>query len=439
MSFKKNLLSVSLIIINCLLLSLPSAFSQQWKIKAAIPVKTAYAGAAVVNGIIYVAGGYNDSATKILSALQAYDPSANKWSTLASMQYKREEPGVAAVNGKIYAIGGFDGANAVNYVEEYDPSTNKWVSKATMPTSRSQIGVAVINNKIYVVGGWPVNISKLEVYDPATDKWATKTSIPTGRAMDNASVSLKGLLYCIGGMNAYNTVYYSNMSVYDPSTDRWTLGDSLPKQRWAGSVSVVNGQIQYFGGATGIIKPNYFNHYILDSNTMTWYTGLPMPYKRSHHVSATVNNKLYIIGGEDSVNKQLNTVLEYSEGCMGATVTVYDTIHIYDTIKARDTLVILYGSGINNTNPQASIKIFPNPTRDFLNISIDNYSAMGAYSIRIINPFGQQVFQTKINQALYTIDFKTLHPPTHGFDIVEIIDPSGKVIQVGKIEFIAKL
>jgi N-acetylneuraminic acid mutarotase len=55
-----------------------------WTVRAAMPTARYGPGGAVVNGLLYVAGGFNTSATP-LSTLQAYDPATNSWKTLSSM------------------------------------------------------------------------------------------------------------------------------------------------------------------------------------------------------------------------------------------------------------------------------------------------------------------------------------------------------------------
>jgi hypothetical protein len=59
----------------------------------------------VVNGLLYVAGGFNGSATP-LSTLQVYDPATNSWKTLSSMPGARGDLAAGVISGKFYAVGG---------------------------------------------------------------------------------------------------------------------------------------------------------------------------------------------------------------------------------------------------------------------------------------------------------------------------------------------
>lgn len=63
------------------LLSLPA--NAAWKLKTPPPAPRAGVAAEAINGIIYVAGGSDDSG--LTPTLQAFDPTTNTWTTLADM------------------------------------------------------------------------------------------------------------------------------------------------------------------------------------------------------------------------------------------------------------------------------------------------------------------------------------------------------------------
>ncbi|NBR13634.1 MAG: T9SS C-terminal target domain-containing protein, partial [Crocinitomicaceae bacterium] len=60
-----------------------------------------------------------------------------------------------------------------------------------------------------------------------------------------------------------------------------------------------------------------------------------------------------------------------------------------------------------------------------------NYIAMAGYSIKIENNAGQQVFQSNINQQLFTIDLSTWSGD--GLYFVHLIDGQGNTVTVRKI------
>ena len=78
--------------------------THEWEEMAPVSVaRYAYDGVEVLDGKIYFAGGYNNSAQ---SLLEEYDPSSDSWQTIAPMSQARSALAAAVLHGKYYAIGG---------------------------------------------------------------------------------------------------------------------------------------------------------------------------------------------------------------------------------------------------------------------------------------------------------------------------------------------
>src|SRR5512137_2457182 len=115
---------IVVIVINAL--GITSVFSQvgMWVKKNDMPTARYAMASAVVNGNIYVIGGWNN---KFLDTVEMYDTRRDKWETKASISQGNLGVAAVVVNGKIYAIGGWDGVNMFNTVEEYDPLKDTWI------------------------------------------------------------------------------------------------------------------------------------------------------------------------------------------------------------------------------------------------------------------------------------------------------------------------
>lgn len=88
-----------------------------------------------------------------LRIVEEYDPATDTWTKKTDMPTPRSSIATAVVNGKIYVIGGWDGGRPVSTVEEYDPLANRWKKKADMLTPRGGVSTSVVNGKIYAIGG----------------------------------------------------------------------------------------------------------------------------------------------------------------------------------------------------------------------------------------------------------------------------------------------
>jgi N-acetylneuraminic acid mutarotase len=267
-----------------------------WENKARMMSDRYCAASAVVNGKIYVIGGYRQGVYSLTNN-EEYDPATNCWSVKANMTTGRSCLGLAVVNNKIYAIGGLKTASTTsNAVEEYNPATNTWVSKANMPTTRANLVCGVINNKIYVVGGnsqttW---YSTNEEYDPLTDTWVTKSSMAYARGGCAAAV-YDNHLYTFGGYNNGNCLCYTE--VYDPSTDQWVTKVCMPAVTDMAAAVLVKDIIYVIGGINRTTKTEYANNQMYNPKTNSWSAASPMITARHGVCASAVGNKIYVFGG----------------------------------------------------------------------------------------------------------------------------------------------
>lgn len=106
-------------------------------------------------------------------------------------------------------------------------------------------------------------------------------------------------------------------------------------------------------------------------------------------------------------------------------VTVIDTVYL----SVYDTLVVDIFSSISQS-PINTIKVFPNPTKDFLNINNGNFSVINNYQYIIINSIGQSVFTHVVNSANTLINISTW---PEGIYFLNIYDTASKLVEVKKI------
>lgn len=114
------------------------------------------------------------------------------------------------------------------------------------------------------------------------------------------------------------------------------------------------------------------------------------------------------------------------------TVTLNDTtfITVYDSISVTDTLII---DVILSVNPlsQNTIKVYPNPASDMININSGDFGLMSNYSIKITSLGGQIVFESLLNQSNFVIDVNTFGQT--GTYLVYILDDTLNIVEQRKI------
>lgn len=193
---------------------------------AVAPMATARYGAAAasLNGLLYVAGGWDVGYTR-LSSVERYSPASNSWQLVASMATARYHHQLVAMGGALYAIGGSTDNDATNSVERFDPATNTWAAVASMVAARYGHAAAVIGGALYVAGGvgnGDIWLSSCERYDPLENTWSPIADLPEPR-YGIALACLRGSLYAVGGDGADYAVSQSPPWRYDVPTNTWVV------------------------------------------------------------------------------------------------------------------------------------------------------------------------------------------------------------------------
>jgi RNA polymerase sigma factor (sigma-70 family) len=296
---------------NALFMS-PQGQGDTWTKKTDMPTARSYTSSSVVNGKIYVIGGYTDK--DILSTVEEYDPVKDTWTDKANMSTARCGLTTSVLNGKIYAIGGYANGGPVTSIEEYDPAKNKWTIKANMSGNRTYLSSSVVNGKIYIIGGFFLGnpLSIVEEYDPKVNECIGKANMPTPRGWLSTS-EVNGKIYAIGGTERQD-VEFSTVEEYDPILDKWTKKADMPKGKMELSTSVVNGKIYVFGGGSEV--------YEYDPVKDKWTNKTDILTTRFFLSTSAVNGKIYVFGGVLPMKwpNPLSIVEEYDTGFISESI-----------------------------------------------------------------------------------------------------------------------
>jgi N-acetylneuraminic acid mutarotase len=281
----------------------PEILSPPWVTKASMAAARSQTVGDAIDGILYLAGGWDGQDTP---TLQAYNPAANAWTALTSMPGGRYgSSGACAIDGRLYVPGGWTTnpglPNGNLYV--YDPQTNAWTEKAPLPDSRlTACGAAgVINGKMYMTtacNGYSGYRNFLDVYDPATNSWASLAASQVAHGYPAWGV-IDNKLYVAGG-HTDNGNMGNTLEVYDPATNTWTTKAPLPVAGVGFASGAVNGKLYVTGGTDGqghILSDLYIYDPAL--NTWTKEEASPLSTPRVHAAAGGVNGTFYIAGGQN--------------------------------------------------------------------------------------------------------------------------------------------
>ena len=314
--------------------------AEEWEVISQLPTKRSAFSTAVVDGKIYLIGGFRrenmNGGPLGISTVEVYDTKNNRWQRLTDMPTPRLSSEAAVVDGKIYVVGGFSwigipgvDMKMLNVVEVYDPQTDTWSRKQDMSTPRRYLGTGVVDGKIYAIGGENLfeelqRLNQMEVYDAVSDTWAKRGDMPTRRSDIKAAV-VRDTIYVIGGAGWPRVGWgpvLATIEAYHPKTNRWEKKADMPNLIAGFSTVVVDDKIYLIGGHGGVAFEKYLKRVeIYDPETERWDTGPPMPAGNSPFGAEAVNGKIYILGSQRG-NREFSLDVEvFDTGFRAVTAT----------------------------------------------------------------------------------------------------------------------
>ena len=221
-----------------------------WTKKRDIPTLRHAFATTVIDGKIYLIGGsvHDQKLGRdvAIDLVEAYDPLTNRWEKRADMPTARGATDAVVVDGKIYVIGGYNWQwgplvdKFVTSIEEYNPKTDQWRELPDMPMRKFMFASVAIDNEIYTIGGAHTpggnrltRFADADVYNPTTNKWREVEPMTIPKA--TRAVVVKGTIYTLGGLKgggqfspiveAFDTGFLS----VDPKDKRLTRWGELKK------------------------------------------------------------------------------------------------------------------------------------------------------------------------------------------------------------------
>ena len=275
-----------------------------WETRTPAPAPRFEPGAAVVDGQLFLFGGFTDVSLHATPRVDVYDPEADSWSQRGDMPVLLTHAGIARDDREIWFAGGFVGHNpgaATATVRIYDvdadawslgPSlpgaraggalvrherelhyfggvladrnTNSashwvldldapsaWSSAAPLPGPRNHLSGIGSDGRIYAIGGQeghdvnPVDVDRVDVYDPGSGSWSDAAPLPLARShAEPGTFRLGSWIVVAGGKStAIGAADLVDVTAYDPLDDRWFALPSLPEGLLAPAVKRVGDRI----------------------------------------------------------------------------------------------------------------------------------------------------------------------------------------------------
>lgn len=181
------------------------------------------------NGTLLVCGGLVSDVDCPLHLVLKYEIHRNRWTVMSRMLNARSFFAGGVIDGRVYVAGGYSTDQfELDSAETLDPVNGNWRPVASMGMNMASFDSAVFNGRLYVTEGcvWPfVSFPRGQVYDPKTNIWER---MPVGmrEGWMGSSVVIAGHLFVISELERMR------LKVYDPELDSWDTvdGASLPER-----------------------------------------------------------------------------------------------------------------------------------------------------------------------------------------------------------------
>ncbi len=366
--------------------SLPDSFNQ-----------THHSFAFSLNNLGFIVAGSSNSG--VHDDFYQYDPVNDIWTELNNFPGSARGYAIGDTwDGKAYFGFGYDGNNYLNDLWVFNYEDMSWTQLASCPCSaRAHPALIAHNDKVYVGmgNGSSGNMNDWWVYDISLNSWAQKDNLPSAPRHHPFQFGIDNFVYA--GFGHGNGIF-NNWFRFDTINENWDEVASLPAEgRVAGTQFSYNG-IGYVLSGDGedhsSMETGEFWAY--DPSLNTWYELPPHPSSsRWAPASFILEGEVYIINGT-SYNQYVSEIYKF------------------------DLNSLLSINEYNNLN----IRVYPNPTTDYLNIKI---SGSTSFNVNIYDLNGKLLKSEKNNTSI------KIQELTNGLYVLEIVDFENDNIIIKKI------
>jgi N-acetylneuraminic acid mutarotase len=291
-----------------------------WVQGPTLPAPRQYAAAAVLNGRIYLFGGFNsdhrqtDSTLVLQPGLVTSTPppesqggpivsNLGNWQTAAPVPEPVDNAAAIAYQGYIYIAGGRVENKVTNKAWRYDPVSDTWDEMRSMPIPRHGATMQAVAGKLYLIGGASSHGQdevSIEIFDIAHGTWSLMDNALATSRIGSATAIVNGQIAIVGGMTHDGRVLDS-VEYFDPVHNRWTFGFHMRQSRAHFGLTTVENRLVAIGGiipGVGLDEPDATQTMEISAGAgQGWVSGPWMPFPRQGMSVAALGNIVYMIGG----------------------------------------------------------------------------------------------------------------------------------------------
>jgi hypothetical protein len=206
-------------------------------------------------------------------------------------------PAAVVLNGRIYVIGGFEGLGnqPTDKMLVYDLVSHDWSEGPRLPAPRGGHAAVVLNGKIHLLGGGNSvsTIADHSVFDPGTNRWSELKRLRRAKG-SVAAVVFGGKIVAIGGRSG--SFDFGDVDIYDAARNTWSKGPKIGARGTSGA-AVYRGAVYVFGGESQAQARTLNAVMRLTSMKSVWRRISKLPTARSYARAVVLKDAVYVVGG----------------------------------------------------------------------------------------------------------------------------------------------
>ncbi|KAJ8484454.1 hypothetical protein OPV22_016939 [Ensete ventricosum] len=181
------------------------------------------------DGTLLVCGGLVSDMDCPLHLVLKYEIYKNRWTVMSRMLAARSFFAGGVIDGRVYVAGGYSTDQfELDSAEVLDPVNGNWQPVASMGINMASYDSAVLDGRLYVTEGcvWPfLSSPRGQVYDPKANNWEPM-AVGMREGWTGSGVVIHGHLFVI---SEYERM---RLKVHDVESDSWDTveGSSMPER-----------------------------------------------------------------------------------------------------------------------------------------------------------------------------------------------------------------
>lgn len=280
-----------------------------WTAAADCPVPRFEALGAVLDGELWVMGGFLSTKLDVTKGIDIYDPKSDTWRQGPALPGAETHAGVVGVDGGFMLVGGFLG-NVHDRVTtagvwRFDAASTTWSPGPELPSARAAVAAAITGTELHAAGGLAAdgNSDSAEhvVLDLAgSGGWTSAAALPVPRNHGGGTAS-SGLVFAVAGRHGWDEIEGDSaaLEAFDPVTGAWQERAPLPLARSeiaASTLAMNDGRLLVVGGSIPGKHPSD-DVLVYDPERDVWSALPPLPEPRKGAVAARIGAKVVVTTG----------------------------------------------------------------------------------------------------------------------------------------------